>query len=170
MRALLRVAAAGIAAAGIAALLGCATTGSAPSGAAAPPQHGNQAAALPGKPGCFFLSNFQGSWEVLSNDELIVYAPLYANPYLIKLFEPIPTLPFAQRLGFRDIEHTGMICDNADDDVVVPNWQPHDIPIVALHQLTVQQAAQLLRSHALKSPYRNEKAGNAASSAPPPSH
>ena len=148
----LHVAALGVLAAGLAGLIGCASTppAAAQGGAAAP--HARAAATLPGTPSCFYLINFEGSWTVLSEDELIIYAPLYSNPYLIKLFEPIPNLKFDQRLGFYDVERTGMICDNADDDLVVPNWQPHRIPIVAVHQLTVAQADDLLRAHGIKVP------------------
>lgn len=112
----------------------------------------HETAALPGKPGCFWLSNFDGSWTVLNESELIVYAPLYSKPYLVKLFEPVPTLEFRERLGFEDSEHTGMICDGTMDDLVVPHWEPHRIPIVAVRELTAPQAQRLLAQNHIKLP------------------
>lgn len=109
-------------------------------------------AALPGKPGCFWLSNFDGSWTVLNPRELIIYAPFYSKPYLVRLFEPVPTLEFHERLGFADIEHTGMICNGSMDDLLVPHWQPHRIPIVAVRELTVPQANRLLAENHIKLP------------------
>jgi len=141
----------GLVAAAAAALLGCASTQGvayAPNKAAA----SRKVAALPGTPGCFWLRNFQGSWTVLNDSELIVYVPLYSQPYLIKLFEPIPNLKFDQRLGFADIERTGMICESSMDDLVVPHWQPHRIPIVAVRKLTAAQERQLLIANHLKPP------------------
>jgi Family of unknown function (DUF6491) len=133
------------------ALLGCASTqpaGHAANGVAA----GQKTAALPGKPGCFWLKDFQGSWTVLNDSELIVYVPLYSQPYLIKLFEPVPDLKFDQRLGFADIERTGMICDSSMDDLMVPHWQPHRIPIVAVRELTAPEARHLLAVNHIKLP------------------
>lgn len=157
---LLSVAALGAALAGVAS---CASTTSAGAGATGGPAEGRQTAALPGKPGCFFLINFEGSWTVLDDSELIVYAPLYNNPYYIKLFEPIPNLAFDQRLGFLDVERTGMICNDAMDDLLVPHWQPHDIPIIAVRQLTPAEADRLLRAHGQASPYHH---GNAKAKPP----
>ncbi|HEY7929663.1 MAG TPA: DUF6491 family protein [Steroidobacteraceae bacterium] len=109
-------------------------------------------AALPGKPGCFWLRNFDGSWTALNQRQLLVYAPLTSPPYLVQLFQPIPTLRFAQRLGFEDVERSGMICNNAADYAIVPNWQPHRVTITAVHQVTEQEARQLLLANGLKAP------------------
>ena len=109
-------------------------------------------AALPGKPGCFWLRNFDGSWTALNQRQLLVYAPLTSPPYLVQLFEPVPTLRFAERLGFEDVERTGMICNNAADYAIVPNWHPHRIVITAVHQVTAEQARQLLLANGLKAP------------------
>src|ERR1700722_15734947 len=79
---------------------------------------------LPGKPGCFWTSNFQGDWTVLNDSTLIVHAPLSKDAYVVKLFGPIFNLSFKQDLGFEDREHTGRICDNGDDYLVVPGWEP----------------------------------------------
>lgn len=117
-----------------------------------------ETAALPGKPGCFWLSNFDGSWTVLNPSELIVYAPLYSKPYLIKLFEPVPVLKFRERLGFLNSEHTGMICDGTMDDLVVPDWQPARIPIVAVRELTAAQAQQLMAANHIELPRRAKPA------------
>jgi hypothetical protein len=112
----------------------------------------HETVALPGKPGCFWLSNFDGSWTVLNESELIVYAPVYSKPYLVKLFEPVPTLRFRKRLGFEDVERTGMICDGTMDNLVVPHWEPHRIPIVAVRELTAPQARRLLAENHIKVP------------------
>jgi hypothetical protein len=141
----LRLSVIGVLAATAASLLGCASTAHEGAGA-------QQTAALPGKPGCFWLRNFDGSWTVLNDRQLIVYAPLYSHPYLIQLFEPIPNLKFDQRLGFLDTERTGMICDDKQDDLLVPNWTPHRVPIVAVRELTTSQARQLLADNHIQLP------------------
>jgi len=115
------------------------------------------AAALPGKPGCFWLTNFDGSWTALNQRQLLVYAPLTSPPYLVELMQPVLTLKFAERLGFEDVERSGQICDSAQDFALIPNWQPHRIPIVAVHQLTRRQARTLMLANGLK--VRPEKAG-----------
>lgn len=131
-----------------AALAGCATA--APDRAGA---HAQRTAALPGKPGCFWLRNFDGSWTALSQTELIVYAPLVGNnAYLIKLFQPVINLQFDQRLGFEDVEHTGQICNGAYDYVLVPDYEPHRITITAVRHLSTPEVVQLLRSHGQKVP------------------
>jgi hypothetical protein len=133
---------------------GCA---SGPRNAVAPGPNPHDIAALPGKPGCFWLRNFDGSWTVLNQRQLLVYAPLTRPPYLVQLFEPIPTLKFAERLGFEDIERSGQICDSAQDMAIVPNWTPHRIPITAVRQVSRQEERQLLLSNGLKAP--PQKAG-----------
>jgi len=154
----------GLLAVGALALLGCASTQPA-SHAANGVAAGRKTAALPGKPGCFWLRDFQGSWTVLNDSELIVYVPLYSQPYLIKLFEPVPDLEFDQRLGFADVERTGMICDSSMDDLVVPHWQPHRIPIVAVRELTAQEARHLLVVNHIRLPPATKPAkGNQVSS------
>lgn len=112
---------------------------------------------IPGKPGCFWLRNFDGSWTVLNDSELIVYGPLDSEPYLVKLFEPVPTLKFDRRLGFADNAHTGMICNDSMDDLLVPHWNPHRVPIVAVHRLTVPEAKRLLAKNHLNQPQRPKK-------------
>lgn len=135
-------------------LLGCASTpGAAREGASA-----QNTAALPGKPGCFWLMDFDGSWTVLNDQELIVYAPLQTQPYLIKLFEPVPDLKFDQRLGFQDVEHSGMICNGELDNLVVPHWAPHDVPIVAVRRLSAAQARQLLVENQIAPPAKSQPA------------
>lgn len=104
-----------------------------------------QAQALPGKPGCFWLRNVQ-DWTVLNNQELIVHAPLQQDAYLIKLFEPVFDLSFHQNLGFEDVEHTGQICNDSNDYLLVRGYAPPRIPIVAVHQLTMPEQAALLHS------------------------
>jgi Family of unknown function (DUF6491) len=128
-----------------AAAVGCATT------AHSPPSRTNldnltKLENLPGKPGCFWKSNFQGDWTVLNESTLIVRAPLPKDAYVIKLFEPVFDLSFKQGLGFKDKEHTGQICNNGDDNLIVPGWQPPEVPIVAVHALTMAEQDQLLRA------------------------
>lgn len=123
-----------------------------------------EASTLPGKPGCFRLSDFNGSWTVLNDGELVVYAPLYSRPYLVKLFDPVPTLRFHERLGFADVEGTGMICDGTIDELVVPHWEPHRVPIVAVRELTVPQARRLLAENHIKPP-RGQRPGKGNPSA-----
>jgi len=101
---------------------------------------------LPGKPGCFWKSNFQGDWTVLNDSTLIVHAPLPRDIYVVKLFEPVATLSFKEGLGFDDREHTGQICNNGDDYMLVPGWQPPQVPIVAVHRLTMTEQAELLQA------------------------
>jgi len=100
---------------------------------------------LPGKPGCFLRSNFSGDWTVLNDTTLIVRAPLPKDAYVIKLFEPVTDLQFKQRLGFEDKEHSGEICNNGDDYLVIPDWQ-HRVPIVAVHALTAADQNALLQA------------------------
>jgi hypothetical protein len=101
---------------------------------------------LPGKPACFWNSSFQGDWTVLNESTLIVHAPLWKDAYIIKLFEPVFNLGFRQGLGFEDREHTGQICNNGDDYLVVPGWEPPQVPIVAVHALTLAEQDQTLQA------------------------
>jgi hypothetical protein len=125
--------------------VGCATTGH-------PPQSRTnldnltKVENLPGKAGCFWKSSFQGDWTVLNDSTLIVRAPLPKDAYVIKLFEPVFNLSFKQGLGFEDREHTGQICNDGDDYLVVPGWQPPQVPIVAVHALTMAEQDQLVRA------------------------
>jgi Family of unknown function (DUF6491) len=141
--------------------VGCATT-------AQPPSRVNldnltKLENLPGKPACFWKSNFQGDWTVLNDSTLIVQAPLPRDVYVIKLFEPVFDLSFKQRLGFEDREHTGQICNDGDDYLVVPDWQPPQVPIVAVHALTMAEHDHLLRAAGKPVPHPHP----APESAPP---
>jgi hypothetical protein len=109
-------------------------------------------AALPGQPACFRLINFDGSWIPLNQRQLLVYAPLSSPPYLLQLFQPVVSLKSDQRLRFEDAEHTGMICDGRLDNVVLPRFQPHRVAIVAVHQITREQARSLMQTNGLKVP------------------
>jgi hypothetical protein len=108
---------------------------------------------LPGKPACFWKSNFQGDWTVLNDSTLIVRAPLRKNFYVIKLFEPVFDLSFKQRLGFVDREHTGQICNDGDDYLVVPGWQQPQVPITAVRALTTAEGSELLRAAGMSAPH-----------------
>jgi hypothetical protein len=122
---------------------GCANTTSRPMTAL---DHLTTVENLPGKPGCFWKSSFQGDWTVLNDSTLIVRAPLPKDVYVIKLFEPVFNLSFKQGLGLEDREHTGQICNNGDDYLLVPGWEPPQVPIVAVHALTAAEQEQLLRA------------------------
>jgi hypothetical protein len=125
-------------------MIGCATTAQRPP-ANAILDHLTKVENLPGKPGCFWTSDFEGDWTVLNDTTLIVRAPLPKDAYVIKLFEPVIDLNFKQRLGFEDKEHTGQICNNGDDYLVIPDWQRR-VPITAVHALTMADQAQLLQA------------------------
>ena len=141
--------------------VGCATTVQPPS--SANPDSLTKVDNLPGKPACFWKSNFQGDWTVLNDSTLIVHAPLPKDAYVIKLFEPVFSLSFKQDLGFEDGEHTGQICNNGDDYLVVPGWQPPQVPIVAVHALTVAEQDKLLQAAGKPVPHPH----TAAQPAPP---
>ncbi len=140
---------------------GCATPS--PSPAAANLANLTKPENLPGKPACFWKSSFQGDWTVLNDSTLIVRAPLPKDVYVVKLFEPVFNLSFKQGLGFEDKEHVGQICDNGDDYLLVPGWQPPNVPIVAVHALTVDEEDHLLVAAGLPVP----RAHTAAQTSPP---
>jgi hypothetical protein len=89
---------------------------------------------------------------VVNESELMVYAPLYSEPYLIKLLAPVPTLKFHERPGFIDTGHTGMICDDTMDTLVVAHWEPARVPIMAVRKLTVAGARHLLAENHIELP------------------
>lgn len=70
----------------------------------------------------------------------------------------MPTLKFHERLGFADSEHSGMICNETMDDLVVPHWEPERIPIVAVRKLTEQEARHLLAENHIKLPHGSKPA------------
>ena len=103
--------------------------------------------ALPGTPGCFWLGNIYG-WNVLNDSELIVNAPGPQDAYLVKLFEPVIGLnvQFHEQLGFQAVEHTGQICNDTRDYLLVPHYSPNQITIVAVRKLTMPEQAALLKA------------------------
>jgi hypothetical protein len=134
-------------------LASCATTAApSASGAKAVLASATKLENLPGKPACFWKSNFQGDWTVLDDSTLIVRAPLAKDAYVVKLFEPVFNLSFKQGLGFEDREHVGQICNNGDDYLLVPGWQPPQVPIVAVHALTKDEENRLLVAAGLPVP------------------
>jgi hypothetical protein len=132
-------------------LAGCATP--APSPAQANLANLTKLENLPGKPACFWKSNFQGDWTVLNDSTLIVRAPLPNDIYVIKLFEPVFSLSFHQALAFEDKEHAGQICNNGDDYLLIPDGQPPRVPIVAVRALTAPEQDQLLQAAGLPVPH-----------------
>jgi hypothetical protein len=77
---------------------------------------------------------------------LIVHAPLPRDSYVVKLFEPVFSLSFKEGLGFDDRTHTGQICNDGDDYLLVPGWQPPEVPIIAVHKLNVAEQTDLLQA------------------------
>ncbi len=146
----LRFLATGLIATAGAVLLGCASTPAA-SPAASGAAMARTIAALPGKPGCFWVTDFDGSWTVLNNSQLIVPDPVFSRSYLLQLFTPVPYLKFRHRLGF---EVSGpdrrRICTRSLDYLLVPHWV-HD-PIVAVRELTAPQERRLLLQNHVKVP------------------
>ncbi len=149
----------------LAAVVGCTTT--LPSPAAAKLANATKLENLPGKPACFWKSNFQGDWTVLDESTLIVRAPLPQDAYVVKLFEPVFNLGFKQGLGFEDKEHTGQICNQGDDYLLVPGWQPPQVPIVAVRALSRDEEDHLLVAAGLPVPRAHTAAHAAAQNVPP---
>ena len=131
---------------------GCATMAHAPPSQARL-AHLTKLGNLPGKPACFWKANFQGDWTVLNDSTLIVQAPLPKDAYVIKLFEPVFDLSFKQRLGFVDRERTGQICNDGDDYLLVPGWQPPEVPITAVKALTMSEQNELLQAAGMPVPH-----------------
>jgi hypothetical protein len=135
--------------------LAVAALGATTAGCATQPAAGasaRQAAALPGKPACFFLVNFRGDWTVLDDSTLIVHTPPGPTAYLVKLFRPVTGLRFHQALGFRDRAHTGQVCNNSQDELVFRGRDQPPVPITAVHQITPVEQARLLKAAGLSIP------------------
>jgi Family of unknown function (DUF6491) len=141
--------------------VGCATTAQPPA-STAKLDNLTKVENLPGKPACFWKSSFQGDWTVLNDSTLIVHAPLPKDAYVIKLFEPVFSLSFKEGLGLEDREQTGQICNNGDDYLVVPGWQPPQVPIVAVHALTMAEQDQLLQAAGKPIPHSRAATPSAA--------
>jgi hypothetical protein len=77
------------------------------------------------------------------------------DAYVIKLFEPVFSLSFKQGLGFEDREHSGQICNRGDDYLIVPEFQPAQVPIVAVHALTPDEEDALLQAAGKPLPKRH---------------
>jgi hypothetical protein len=136
----------------------CATSGSRSHPAAAP---------LPGIDACVFISEVF-NWTVVDQSTLIVYAPMPKDAYLLKLFEPVPDLNFKERVGFEDSDHTGMLCGNGADYLVLrDDIGPRRVPIVAFRKLTPEQLKQFLP--AAKTSATQPANAQPASAQPPPS-
>ncbi len=140
-------------------MVGCATTAP-PAATSAKLANLTKLANLPGKPGCFWKSNFQGDWTVLNDSTLIVQAPLPKDAYVIKLFEPVFDLGFHQRLGFIDRERTGQICNDGDDLLEVPGGEPPQVPISAVRALTPAEQDELLQAAGLPVPHSHTAAAS----------
>ncbi len=147
----LRFLAAGLIAAAAAALLGCASTGGGYAGSRA--ATARSTAPLPGKPGCFWVADFDGSWTALNDSELIVADPVFSRSYLLQLYRPVADLKFRHRLGFEvfppDLRR---ICTDSLDYLLVPRWV--HVPIVAVRELTAPEERLLLLQNHVKAPAR----------------
>lgn len=109
-------------------------------------------APLPGKPGCFWVTDFNNSWTALNDGELIVYDPLF-GPYLMKLFEPVPNLKYRHQLGFEaSPPDRHRICSSSMDYLLVRHFRSGRVPIVAVRKLTRAQERQLLLQNHIKLP------------------
>ena len=135
---------------------GCATTGASASQKAAAP--------LPGTDACVFMSTVY-DWDVIDSTTMIVYAPMRKDPYLLKLFAPVFDLDFKQRVGFEDSDHTGQLCGNGVDYLVIRGDIPQRVPIVAFRKLAVEQAKQLLAT--ARRPGNSPAASSPAANQPP---
>jgi hypothetical protein len=125
------------------------------------------AAPLPGTDACVFISEVF-NWTVVDQSTLIVYAPMPKDAYLLKLFEPVPDLNFKERVGFEDSDHTGMLCGNGADYLVLrDDIGPRRVPIVAFRKLTPEQLKQFLP--AAKTSATQPANAQPASAQPPPS-
>jgi hypothetical protein len=142
--------------AGTGILLGCASTsgGRATNNAAI----SRRGVTLPGKPACYRVADFAGSWAVLNNSELIVPDPVFSRWYLIKLSEPVFDLKFKLRYNVRFEPFppdTELICSSSSrstDYLRVPHWGLGRAPILAVRELTVAERRQLLLQNHIKPP------------------
>jgi len=104
---------------------------------------------LPGTDACVFIRDIY-SWDVIDQSTLIIYAPLSKDPYLVKLFAPVPELPFKERIGFESTGASNQLCRM--DDLLVRGEAPRRIPIVALRRISSDEAKQLLKPAAKNPP------------------
>lgn len=117
---------------------------------------------LPGKPACLYRGNFLGSWQVLDNSSLILYAfPSDREAYLVELFQPVFGLKFNVRLGLMNVQRTGYLCANGSSYLVVPGNSPERILITQLRKLTDSERDQLLAQAGHPSPHRSASSPNA---------
>jgi Family of unknown function (DUF6491) len=130
-------------------LLGCASIHRQVHAASQAPL-GQNTAALPGKPACFRIADFGGSWLVLNDSELVVPDPVFSRWYLFKLSEPVFGLKFKLRyhLTFEPFPPDDeLVCSSSSsstDYLRVPHWRLHSVPIQAVRELTVAERRRLL--------------------------
>ncbi len=116
---------------------GCASTG--PSAA---PQPAQDDAALPGRDACFWTRSVY-DWTVLDASTLIVNARGPHDYFLVKLFAPVPDLPYQVRLGF---ESKGGDLDRfcrGNGYVISRDSMRIREPVAAVHAITELEARQL---------------------------
>ncbi|MGA7539071.1 MAG: hypothetical protein WBW93_09905 [Steroidobacteraceae bacterium] len=139
------------------ALLGCAAVNGGGHATSSAPT-GRNAAPLPGKPACFRVADFGGSWAVLNDRELIVPDPVLSRWYLIELSAPVFDLKFKLRCHVifepfpPDVE---LICSSSSrstDYLRVPHWGLGRVPILAVRELTAPERRQLLLQYHSKPP------------------
>ena len=103
-------------------------------------------ARLPGKPGCFSPADVRegprASWTAPNDRTLIIRRP--ENAYLIELSRPVIGLSFWRNVSCNDLEHSGEICGNSRDSLIVSGHEPSHILITAVRELSPAEAASLL--------------------------
>ncbi len=104
-----------------------------------------------GKPACFHRSDFSDSWTVLNTHQVILYAPLYSDAYLVQLGDTtIPDLRRYQHLELLGGQRSGMICNDELDYLLVPQWGA--LPILEVRQLSMPEEQRLLAEKHIKLP------------------
>jgi Family of unknown function (DUF6491) len=102
-------------------------------------------ARLPGKPGCFSPADVtegpRASWSEPNDRTLVIRRP--ENAYLIELSRPVLGLSFWRNISFDDLEHSGEICGDGRDYLIVPGHEPSHILITAVRELSPADAASL---------------------------
>jgi Family of unknown function (DUF6491) len=88
---------------------------------------------------CLFANQPQ-SWQVLDDEQLVLWGPAQKGAYLVKLFAPVPDLRFAETLAFIDGDHNGMICGGDADKIAVPRSHITSFPAIISSMRKVDEA------------------------------
>lgn len=146
-----RVTRMGLVAAAAAALLGCASN-SGQVCATCSAAVSRKTVPLPGKPACFRVADFDGSWITLNDREFIVRDPVFSRSYLLKMSQPVYDLQFREFLGFEPFTPAnGCICNGFNAYVLAAHsGLAGHVPIVAVRELSQRQEQLLLSKHHIK--------------------